>query len=990
MGLFDSLPPPSKRAAEEDTAAVEKKRKLDEEFAQAVAATADPADVTEAQHAEAGGGEAAAAAAAAPEAGGEPGPDAPPPPPPLEAVGGPKDQVAAALRKIVGHIGQPKKFVKASGLLRELMSQARPPPRRRVGALRPFHGPMLFSALKAAMRDPAQAADPLLAREYSRLFQAAAAKAAGLFVLAEREQLDVYGVWTVLRGQLGTDDSFQFNKVVARLKEMVAELPEATEADDEVLQALAARAGEPDPVLSDNPPTEAAAAAPEPEAEAPPPPPPPEAEAPPPPPPPPPEADPFGLDALVAQELQAPPPPPPPPLVAPVGPPRLVSVTWSEAEVLSMRRAALLDCLDAARAAYKQVACAALWFTPAQRPRIQAHMGFVREQRRVRKLGPSAKEVNRDTTSFERARDEWSRASWISTRGKPAMDLRKPDKEFLPCSDPNGAIVGAGVLALPNTVAWLGWVAGPILLVAFYIVSLISSRMLADVYCVDNTEFARYHHAVRYILGRWNAFLLSAAQLTNLFLITGIPQGDCWSTTWKLTLLFGAAECVLSQCTLPAGVDVVWSTRAARGWRAAALQVKNLEEAWWVSSIGVATSLTYSTIALVLGCVYSGAHAFGILNALGGIAFAYSFSLILLEIQDTLRQPPSTAKTMKKAVNIGISASFVFYFTVAVVGYCALGNEVPGMVLAGFPDAPNWLIMLPMFDTIESWIKALLLRRQGGPPQGAAVKAGPSDGDARQSVTLAMDSAHDLSRRSVRNTAPVPSLRPSMTPAGSGGKGPAGLARVSQALSHSSLGERQFSAQYHVDTGFANETVPLNDEHYYAPLPVRLVIRTLYVIAASREGGWCWPTGARGERGACRQLRITVLAVVLPFFGAIVGQGGGNRGSWPVLTIGYGACSPTPAGDGSFSRRSPCSHAAHCTPHPHWDVTRRLVGALTFYPLAVHFPYLMYNKVYRPRGLTKVYMWFTGVLMLLVCSAATVAAMRGIIVSWSNYKIFGD
>lgn len=408
--------------------------------------------------------------------------------------------------------------------------------------------------------------------------------------------------------------------------------------------------------------------------------------------------------------------------------------------------------------------------------------------------------------------------------------------------------------------------------------------------------------------------------------IRGIPQGDCWSTTWKLTLLFGAAECVLSQ-------------------------VKNLEEAWWVSSIGVATSLTYSTIALVLGCVYSGAHvgsvggisantpnkAFGILNALGGIAFAYSFSLILLEIQDTLRQPPSTAKTMKKAVNIGISASFVFYFTVAVVGYCALGNEVPGMVLAGFPDAPNWLIMLanvcilvhmlvafqtyaqPMFDTIESWIKALLLRRQGGPPQGAAVKAGPSDGDARQSVTLAMDSAHDLSRRSVRNTAPVPSLRPSMTPAGSGGKGPAGLARVSQALSHSSLGQglhrlSQFSAQYHVDTGFANETVPLNDEHYYAPLPVRLVIRTLYVIA------------------------ITVLAVVLPFFGAIVG----------------------------------------------------LVGALTFYPLAVHFPYLMYNKVYRPRGLTKVYMWFTGVLMLLVCSAATVAAMRGIIVSWSNYKIFGD
>jgi hypothetical protein len=49
-------------------------------------------------------------------------------------------------------------------------------------------------------------------------------------------------------------------------------------------------------------------------------------------------------------------------------------------------------------------------------------------------------------------------------------------------------------------------------------------------------------------------------------------------------------------------------------------------------------------------------------------------SLILLEIQDTLRQPPSTVKTMKKAVNIAVTGAFVFYFTVAVAGYVSLGN----------------------------------------------------------------------------------------------------------------------------------------------------------------------------------------------------------------------------------------------------------------------------------------------------------------------------
>ena len=53
------------------------------------------------------------------------GGEIPPPPPPMEAVGGPNDQVAAALGKLANHIGQPKKFAKASQLLRELMSQVR-------------------------------------------------------------------------------------------------------------------------------------------------------------------------------------------------------------------------------------------------------------------------------------------------------------------------------------------------------------------------------------------------------------------------------------------------------------------------------------------------------------------------------------------------------------------------------------------------------------------------------------------------------------------------------------------------------------------------------------------------------------------------------------------------------------------------------------------------------------------------------------------------
>lgn len=57
-------------------------------------------------------------------------------------------------------------------------------------------------------------------------------------------------------------------------------------------------------------------------------------------------------------------------------------------------------------------------FTSSQQPRIDELAAFAREQKQIRKLGPSSKEVNRDTTSFERARAAWGDVNWISKRGK--------------------------------------------------------------------------------------------------------------------------------------------------------------------------------------------------------------------------------------------------------------------------------------------------------------------------------------------------------------------------------------------------------------------------------------------------------------------------------------------------------------------------------------------------------------------------------------------
>jgi amino acid permease len=63
------------------------------------------------------------------------------------------------------------------------------------------------------------------------------------------------------------------------------------------------------------------------------------------------------------------------------------------------------------------------------------------------------------------------------------------------------AVIGAGVLGLPDALAWLGWVAGPICLVAFCAITLWASFMLADVYQVGAIRHTRYKHAVFHIMG---------------------------------------------------------------------------------------------------------------------------------------------------------------------------------------------------------------------------------------------------------------------------------------------------------------------------------------------------------------------------------------------------------------------------------------------------------------------------------------------------------
>ncbi|WIA38321.1 hypothetical protein OEZ86_001658 [Tetradesmus obliquus] len=285
------------------------------------------------------------------------------------------------------------------------------------------------------------------------------------------------------------------------------------------------------------------------------------------------------------------------------------------------------------------------------------------------------------------------------------------------------AIIGAGVLGLPASLAWLGWVGGIVSLVFFFAVSLWAALMLTDVYMVNGRRHTRYKYAVYWIMGARHSTILSIAQHANMILTTigyqiaaadsmsyiakrvclarGMPAGSCFTDQMMMTIIFGGMQIIMSQ--LP-----------------------NLEAAWWASAIGAIMSLGYSTIAIALGA--SEAHnglgslagkpaapadkMFGCFNALGNFGFAYSCAIVLMEVQDTLREPPAASKSMKKTVPTALTTTFILYLAVSVCGYAALGDAVPSSIVLGFDSAPIWVTLLANFMVLIHMVPAFQVYAQ--------------------------------------------------------------------------------------------------------------------------------------------------------------------------------------------------------------------------------------------------------------------------------------
>ncbi|KAK1297433.1 putative amino acid permease 7 [Acorus calamus] len=275
------------------------------------------------------------------------------------------------------------------------------------------------------------------------------------------------------------------------------------------------------------------------------------------------------------------------------------------------------------------------------------------------------------------------------------------------------AVIGSGVLSLAWSTAQLGWVAGPLAMVLFAALTLTSSTLLADCYRSPHPEHGpirshSYMDAVRLNLGNKSIWVSGFFQNVGLYgggvaytittgsCIRAILRSNCFHREGHKALcaygdsfymlLFGAVQLFVSQ-------------------------IPDFHNMGWLSILASIMSFSYSSIGFGLGLAKvigngmikgsiggistatASEKVWKVFQALGDIAFAYPYSIILIEIEDTLKSPPPENQTMKKASTIAILITTFFYLCCGCLGYAAFGDETPGNLLTGFGFyEPYWLI----------------------------------------------------------------------------------------------------------------------------------------------------------------------------------------------------------------------------------------------------------------------------------------------------------
>lgn len=274
------------------------------------------------------------------------------------------------------------------------------------------------------------------------------------------------------------------------------------------------------------------------------------------------------------------------------------------------------------------------------------------------------------------------------------------------------SIVAPALLSLPYAFTALGWAAGIMslvvgALVTFYSYNLIS--MVLEHHAQMGRRHIRFRDMAHDILGpKWGMYYVGPIQ----FMV-------CYGAVVACTLLGGQCLKTIYLLSNPNGPMKLYEFVIIFGCLMLILaQIPSFHSLRHINLISLVLSLAYSACATA-GSIYIGSSSkgpkkdysingntesriFGVFNAIAIIATTFGNGIIP-EIQATLA-PPVKGK-MFKGLCVCYAVVTVTFFSVAISGYWAFGNQAEGLILSNFMDngeplVPKWFIFMTNMFTI--------------------------------------------------------------------------------------------------------------------------------------------------------------------------------------------------------------------------------------------------------------------------------------------------
>ncbi|XP_050140478.1 GABA transporter 1-like isoform X2 [Malus sylvestris] len=276
------------------------------------------------------------------------------------------------------------------------------------------------------------------------------------------------------------------------------------------------------------------------------------------------------------------------------------------------------------------------------------------------------------------------------------------------------SIVAPALLSLPYAFTFLGWAGGILCLVigalvTFYSYNLIS--LVLEHYAQLGHRHLRFRDMAHDILGpRWSRYFVGPIQ----FLV-------CYGAVVACTLLGGQCMKAVYLLTNPNGTMKLYEFVIIFGCLMLLLaQIPSFHSLRHINLVSVFLCLAYSACTTA-ACIYIGSSSkgphknyslngnsqsrvFGVFNANAIIATTFGNGIIP-EIQATIA-PPVKGK-MFKGLCVCYAVVTMTFFSVAISGYWAFGNQSEGLILSNFLDdgkplVPKWFIfMINLFTILQ-------------------------------------------------------------------------------------------------------------------------------------------------------------------------------------------------------------------------------------------------------------------------------------------------